>query len=116
VAAADLDFVLIDNENFTSPEITIQNPDGTPRNLTGAGLRFQVRPCQGSPGSPLLDLSIGHGITVLSAINGKIQIAFGSFAVPAGDHFQDLIEDQSGYRTAIFQGRFEVTHGVTRWP
>ena len=114
--AAPLDFSVVDNEDFTSPEITIQNPDGSPRNLTGALLHFQVRPCQGAPGSPLLDLSIGHGVTVLSAAGGKIQIAFGRFAVPAGDHWQDLIEEQSGYRTAIFQGRFEVTHGVTRWP
>jgi hypothetical protein len=116
VAAAELSFELMDNEDFTSPEITVQNPDGTPRNFTGAELRFQVRTCQGAPGSPLLDLSVGHGITVINATGGKIQIAFSRFAVPAGDHWQDLIEEQAGYRTAIFQGRFEVTHGVTRWP
>lgn len=113
--AALVNFQLSANEDFTSPLITVQNPDGTPRNFSGVQLRLQVRPCQGGPGSPLLDLSIGAGITVVNPSGGVIQFSVARFAVAAGTHVQDLVEEHAGYRTQIFAGEFIVHDGVTRW-
>jgi hypothetical protein len=115
MAAANVDFIVVDNEDFTSPQITILNADGSPHNLTGGTLRFQVRTEQGADGSPLLDLTAGAGITIVSAAGGVIQIIIARFALDKGSYWQDLIEERSSKRTAVFAGTFSVTNGVTRW-
>jgi hypothetical protein len=114
--AATVDFACVENEDFLSPLIHLKNSDGSARSLAGTTLHFQVRQMKGATGTPLLDLTNGSGILVISpASSGVIQINFARFVIPAGDYWQDLIEDHTDFRTAIFSGWFYMAAGVTRW-
>ena len=58
--------------------------NGSPVDLTDASIAIQFRKTYSAPS--VLDLSIGHGITVLDATDGKFQIDPRVFTCPVGQY------------------------------
>lgn len=104
-------------------EVTYLDPDGDPVNLTGFDVRMQVRRAyadQDDVDSPLVDLTIGDGVTVTDATGGVFRLTIDKTtteALPPGSWLYDVeIESAGGEVTRLFYGRALVRAEVTRTP
>ena len=102
-------------------EVEYLDPDGDPVDLTGYEIRMQVRSTyadQDGSNTPLVDLSIGSGVTVTSAVGGTFRLTIDrddSVALPPGNWVYDMeIESAGGQVTRLFYGRALVRPEVTR--
>lgn len=101
--------------------VTLQNPDLTPIDLTGATVRGQIR-------KKALDTAVveDFDVTLTDAVNGEFEfgltdeataaIAAGEqIAEPASLYVWDMeLEDSLGRVTALFYGKVTVLREVTR--
>lgn len=89
--------------------------DGTlPVTLVGATLKMQVRPVTGGP--PVLDLSLGSGLMILDAADGRFAINVDHTlmeTVPVGTYSHDLVLDRSGFSQLVWEGKAKIKPGVT---
>ena len=113
---ADVNLTIKQGTTWTQT-LEYQDGDGTPIDLSGATLRAQVRAdiADRAPGTPLLDLSTGDGITNTSG--GVITLtvdAATTEALPAGTYRWDLEATEAGAVTRICAGVARVSGEVTR--
>jgi len=115
----ELNITIQQGATFSLP-LTWVDPDGDPIDLTGYDLRMQVRRnvADLEPGDPLVDLTIGEGITVTSAVGGAftLRIAPTTTAIlPIGPWVYDVeAESSGGDVTRLLEGRATVSGEVTR--
>lgn len=74
-------------------DCTYTDPQGTAIDLTDYTIRSQAR-LQNTDDAPIFDVSIGNGITITDAVNGKFQI---------------LILDTTAYTDNVFNVDIEYT-------
>lgn len=120
---AELDLLIRQGATFGPVTSTINNPDGSPMNLTGATIRAQVRKTPTSP--------IGEGCVadfeILDALNGNFLWSFSASATgtlsadnesesaPASLYVWDMeIEDASGRVIPLMYGKVNVFREVTK--
>jgi hypothetical protein len=108
--------VVIDQGADWFLNVTYDNPDGTPVNLTGYTAALQLRSLPTDPVS-VLSLSTGSGITITGA-TGLVAIratATQTRAIDEGIYYYDLeITSASGVVTRLIQGQADVSPEVTR--
>ena len=108
--------VVIDQGADWFLNVTYDNPDGTPVNLTGYTAALQLRSLPTDPVS-VLSLSTGSGITITGA-TGLVAIratATQTRAIDEGIYYYDLeITSGSGVVTRLIQGQADVSPEVTR--
>lgn len=97
--------------------VTYDNPDGTPVNITGYTAEMQIRVNANSP-TAVLTLTSGSGITITGA-SGLIAIratAAQTRAIDEGPYVYDLeiTAPSTGVVTRIIQGQALVSAEVTR--
>jgi invasion protein IalB len=102
-------------------DVTYLDPGGVPIDLTGFDIRMQIRTSYAdySGGvAPLADLTIGDGVTVVSAAGGNFQLTIApaaTAALPIGAWYYDCeIESSGGEVTVLSYGRAVVAGEVTR--
>jgi hypothetical protein len=108
--------VVIDQGADWFLNVTYDNPDGTPVNLTGYTAALQLRSLPTDPVS-VLSLTTGAGITITGA-TGLVEIratATQTRAIDEGIYYYDLeITSVSGVVTRLIQGQADVSPEVTR--
>lgn len=96
--------------------VTYDNPDGTPINLTGYTGALQLRSLP-DDSVAVLSLSTGSGITITGA-TGLVAIratATQTRAIDEGIYYYDLeITSTTGVVTRLIQGQADVSPEVTR--
>ena len=97
-------------------DVTYNNPNGTPVNITSYTAALQLRSLPESA-TAVLSLSTGSGITITGA-TGLIAItatATQTRAIDEGTYYYDLeITSPAGVVTRLVQGQAVVTPEVTR--
>ena len=97
-------------------DVTYDNPNGTPVNLTSYTAALQLRSLPESA-TAVLSLSTGSGITITGA-TGLVAIsatATQTRAIDEGTYYYDLeITSPAGVVTRLVQGQAVVTPEVTR--
>lgn len=58
---------------FTTEPIVLQNPDGTPIDITGYTARMLIWREDGTPDDPLFDINTTDGTLVITGSDGKIE-------------------------------------------
>lgn len=97
--------------------VTYDNPDGTPVNLTGYTAALQLRSLP-TDATAVLSLATGSGITI-TAITGLVAIhatATQTRSIDEGIYYYDLEITSPGTSvvTRLIQGQVEVSPEVTR--
>lgn len=90
---------------------------GVPVDITGKNLAISLR-ASASDSSTLIDMSTGAGtLTITDGPAGLFAVDVPntqSSAVPAGNHYWDLVEDKgNGRQSRIAGGRWLVRKGIT---
>ena len=96
--------------------LNLKESNSLPINLSGYGVRGQVRASYGSTGI-LLDLNP----TIISNQSGSVQININSYVsadIPISDHIYDIERHPSGILTGnsikLMRGKFSILPEVTR--
>ena len=96
--------------------LNLKDSNGAALNLSGYGVRGQVRASYGSTGV-LLDLNP----TITSALSGSVSINIDSYIsadIPVSDHIYDIERYPSGILTGnsikLMRGKFSILPEVTR--
>jgi hypothetical protein len=96
--------------------VTYDNPDGTPVNLTGYTSALQLRSLP-DDSVAVLSLTTGAGITI-TGLTGTVAIhatATQTRAIDEGIYYYDLeITSNTGVVTRLIQGQADVSPEVTR--
>lgn len=109
--------VVIDQGADWFLDVTYDNPNGTPINLTGYTAALQIRSLPSDP-TAVLSLTTGSGITI-TAVTGLVAIhatAAQTRAIDEGVYYYDLeiTAPGTGVVTRLIQGQADVSAEVTR--
>lgn len=99
-----------------SRTITVEDPAGTPIDLTGYSARMQVRSSYDAE-TPLLSISSADGGVEITPLTGTLELsatAAQTAAMPAGIHVYDLELVIGGTVDRLLSGRARVYPEVTR--
>src|SRR5690606_19708406 len=88
---------------------------GVPTDLTGFDFELEVKKIKGSASAKFLNLTIGNGITIVDAINGKIQIDIppSPSITTTQTYFYDLIAIKDGKPYVWLEGEMTFEPGVS---
>jgi len=102
--------------DYIQLRLNLKDSNGSAINLSGHGVRGQVRASYGSTGV-LLDLNP----TITSALSGSVSINIDSYIsadIPVSDHIYDIERYPSGILTGnsikLMRGKFSILPEVTR--
>ena len=108
-----MSYLPINRGNDRILEVDVRDAQDTPINITGASLFFYVS--KRKFGDVIIIKSIGNGITVVGAPEGKIEVDITNqdTNLPLGDYYYELLlEDVEGNRYTVLQGTLEITHSI----
>lgn len=91
----------------------VKDDNGVVIDLTGYTFFVQVRRVADDPETPLLDLSIGNGLTV-TAVDGQIDLVAQTESLDAGDYVWDLQANNGSIVETLLAGAWQLVQDVTR--
>lgn len=95
-------------------ELTWNQPNKTPVNITGYTAKLQVRKNYGNP--VILELTTENGGIALTALTGKIRLivpASATKTLPVGKFLYDLLMISGSNVQTLVKGEFHIKDGVT---
>lgn len=88
---------------------------GVPADITGFDFELEVKKVKGSASTKFLNLTVGNGITIVDAANGKIQIDIAPqpSLTTTQTYFYDLIAIKDGKPYVWLEGEMVFEPGVS---
>lgn len=100
-------------DTFNGVEIAMTDGDNLPIDLTGCGIRMQIKTAPN--GQTIKELNVGNGITIINAINGTFRInPFINPTKPCNYVYDLEWTHPNGVVRTRLKGAFPITEDVTR--
>lgn len=107
-------------DGLKSFNITLQEDDGTPIDLTGSEVKMQLRETQTTAGEAVWEFSnlesADSGITLSDPENGVMTLnEIKAWDIPARKYYYDLeVKDSTGFVTTYIKGEWVISQDITK--